>query len=103
MSIKIFGEIDWQRNASECVFSIKDNAHSLAFFFFYSFFFFGLRFPKSFRKSGAKNAGARHTIIFIAIYPFPTDFGSTIYALIFEKCVSLAKNLSLGLALLGLQ
>ena len=63
----------------------------LAFFWYYSFFFFGLRLPKSFCKSGAKNAGARHTNIFIAIYPFPTDFLVVQYMRLFAENVLFVK------------
>ena len=72
-------------------------------FSFYSFFFLGLRLPNSFCKSGAKNAGARHTNIFIAIYPFPTNLVVQYMRRSLKNVRAAEKFLSLCLALGGLQ
>ena len=69
--------------------------------FVYSFFF--LRLPNSFCKSGAKNAGARHTNIFIAIYPFPTNLVVQYMRRSLKNVRAAEKFLSLCLALGCLQ
>ena len=72
-------------------------------FSFYSFFFLDLRLPNSFWSSGAKNAGARHTNIFIAIYPFPTNLVVQYMRRSLKNVRAAEKFLSLCLALGCLQ